>query len=668
MKLNSKINVTIGVITIITLGILISISLYLTNQMADEIVDYQMSVQIHSLEKTIKTAENVVDITTKELDKKNLSLALSVAEMINLDPNLLEDDNMIKLAKRLGVSEIHITDENGVLTNGSVADFKGFDFRTNEQTKPFLALLNKTNGTLAQQPTERGADGEMFQYVGVSRIDQKGIVQVGISMDAIKNITSNMDVQNAIEELELGDGGFALIIDEEGKVINHKDSSMIGTNIADVEWGQKVLNNKEAFYEIEIEGNKFFAEGKNVNGNYIISMLPTKPVDSKFISIVKASIIVGIIGFLLQIFMSSALINKSVVKPIKKIENAMLMVGKGNFNSKLSISSNDEIGKLANNFNNMVDNVGELIKQTHRSIDSIVAESETIKDTIISLSTSSLQVNKAAEGIAIGASDMAQEVDKKVDISRELGDKISSMTEMIYTTQEDMRRMINDNNNGKETIDILNNKFNATAVSAKQAHEQVSLLVEKTQSIGNILDSIRGISEQSNLLALNASIEAARAGEHGKGFAVVAEEVRKLAEESAESTNRISEIIKGVIDIVNSASKTMEDATLTVNESNDTLIRTNSAFESIEHSSSKVVESIEKLERDTTFINKAKNDLVSALEAIAILSQESAASTEEISATTEEESAQISIISESVQSFGDSIKNLRQQISRFKVN
>ena len=220
MKLKSKLNIVIGLITIFTLGTLIFINLMLTDQMANEIVDYQMSVQINSIEKTINIADKVVEITTEELDKKNISLAVALSNMINLDPTLLEYDSLIKVAKSMGVSEIHITDENGVLTHGSIKDFIGFDFKANDQTKPFMGLINEKDGKFAQPPTKRGADGKMFQYVGVSRIDQPGIVQVGISMDAIQSITNNMDIQNALENIELGEGGFAFIINENGDVID----------------------------------------------------------------------------------------------------------------------------------------------------------------------------------------------------------------------------------------------------------------------------------------------------------------------------------------------------------------------------------------------------------------------------------------------------------------
>jgi len=123
-----------------------------------------------------------------QMDEKNIALAQALAYMIAEDPGNLEPSNMLHLARLLGVDEVHVTDANGILHWGNVADFYGFDFSSSEQTRPLLSILRNPMETIAQEPQPRGSDGVMFQYISVSRTDQTGIVQVGVSMKTIDQI------------------------------------------------------------------------------------------------------------------------------------------------------------------------------------------------------------------------------------------------------------------------------------------------------------------------------------------------------------------------------------------------------------------------------------------------------------------------------------------------
>ena len=133
-----------------------------------------------------KTESAVLD----QMDEKDIALAKTLAFMIAEDPDKLEPAKMKQLANLFGVDEVHVTDENGVLRWGNVADFYGFDFSTSEQTRPLLSILRNPSLEIAQEPQPRGSDSVMFQYISVSRTDQTGIVQVGVSMKTIDQIRS----------------------------------------------------------------------------------------------------------------------------------------------------------------------------------------------------------------------------------------------------------------------------------------------------------------------------------------------------------------------------------------------------------------------------------------------------------------------------------------------
>ena len=125
-----------------------------------------------------------------QMDEKNIALAKTLAFMISEDPAKLEPGNMAMLARLFDVDEVHVTDEKGILLWGNVAGFYGYDFSSADQTRPLLEILRNPSLAIAQEPQPRGSDGVMFQYISVSRIDQVGIVQVGVSMETIDKIRS----------------------------------------------------------------------------------------------------------------------------------------------------------------------------------------------------------------------------------------------------------------------------------------------------------------------------------------------------------------------------------------------------------------------------------------------------------------------------------------------
>ena len=139
----------------------------------------------------IMSAYNEVKIESEvlgQMDEKNIALAQTLSFLVAEDPSKLEPAKMAQLAKLFGVDEVHITDEKGILQWGNIADFYGFDFSSSDQTRPLLAILQNPSLTIAQEPQPRGSDGVMFQYISVSRADQNGIVQVGVSMETIERI------------------------------------------------------------------------------------------------------------------------------------------------------------------------------------------------------------------------------------------------------------------------------------------------------------------------------------------------------------------------------------------------------------------------------------------------------------------------------------------------
>lgn len=222
--------------------------------------------------------------------------------------------------------------------------------------------------------------------------------------------------------------------------------------------------------------------------------------------------------------------------------------------------------------------------------------------------------------------------------------------------------------NGKMVVNQLVNGIQQLTENQEISLTDVNRLKENTKQVETIITMVGDIAEQTNLLALNASIEAARAGEHGKGFAVVAEEIRKLADQSAEAVKNISELIAAIQKDVGNVVGRINENVETARVESENGVKTNAAIE-------EVADSVEEVATEIDSISELVNEQLEAIQSTASQSQEVAAVAEETSAGTEEVNASIqeqASTIEDVNHFANELESqaqsLNKQIQRFNLN
>lgn len=667
MKLKTRIVLITSIIIVIAVSFQAAFNSLSTNWTIKKIIELQLTDQIRNLESEIESASEVIQITKNALNEKNIALTTAIAQLIKADPSWLETRNMIKLAEQLGVAEIHINDAAGVLRHGNIEAFFGFDFHTSDQTIPFLDLIGKTNASLAQEPSPRGADNVLFQYIGVSRIDAPGIVQIGIEPRVVQELLDNLDVQKKIENLVIGENGFALIVDSDGLLIGHKDTSLLGKNVDEIPWLNTFLKTQTSVETVSVDGEHFYAYKSAYDTMQLVVTYPKKYIDSIFVASLFNNAIVILGSILLLVLIIQWMIGKLITNPLHKIQGAMGEVGRGNFKAILDYNSKDEIGLLALDFKKMIENVRQLIQKTDSSIDSVAQSSEKIAQNVEGLTESANEVTLAIEEIAHGVTNMASSVNERLVAGQELGNSINQIYSKLTDAQSVSDEMVSSNRTGREKINILQEVFQLTVENTDDVAKSVKALSKNSQAIESILITIKSISDQTNLLALNASIEAARAGEAGRGFAVVADEIRKLAEQSSSSAEEINTIIADIVQVVKSTSKTVEETQSSVKMAKLNLSETVTVFDGIDVNVSKVERIIGDFITETGKIENLKNELIVSLKSIAVISQDSASSTQEINASTEEQLSRVTQIGQAIEVLNEDILKLSDEMKRFEA-
>ncbi len=326
-------------------------------------------------------------------------------------------------------------------------------------------------------------------------------------------------------------------------------------------------------------------------------------------------------------FVASQLLGNAIVKPLETIQTRMrdISEGQGDLTARLDVDGNDEIAQLSVHFNHFVENIQSIVQQ------------------VITISTNiasgSLQMTAGMSEMASTADAIAHTAENQKSSVRQANDSVGTIansSKVIYSTVADALNVFD------QAQDAAGK--GGTAVGAAVSGMQV--INQNSKQIGNILNVITEIANQTNLLSLNAAIEAAKAGEHGKGFAVVAEEVRKLAERSAQAAKEITALIQ-------TSSKSIDDGTSMVNTAG-------AALKSIEEAIRASAERMKTIGGQSQTQSQDSTTVVSAMSSLSSIAEGNAAATEEMAATIRETTRTVNELS----NLAETLNNL---VSRFKV-
>lgn len=381
----------------------------------------------------------------------------------------------------------------------------------------------------------------------------------------------------------------------------------------------------------------------------------------------KGTIIIGsILPFLAAII--TYLIVRVTIKPIKRVIDHVNLVACGDFTAaSLEVKSKDEIGDLAENFNRMVQNLSALVKEVKLNSKQLNDNSQDLRQAADHTGESADQIANAIQEVASGTTQQADQANTVLtlveDVKREVsnGDERAHLTvQMAIDSTEEARR-------GEEAISKAIQHLSAVTNTVRFATDSIQKLGKRSDEIGGIITVITNISNQTNLLALNAAIEAARAGEQGKGFAVVADEVRKLAEQSAQAAQQITELIKDIQAETSVTVRTMESNLDAVEQQVSIIRQGGDALTTIVSQVVRTEGSVKEMQQVFEQISLMMDRVLTSVEMIASIIEQTAASSEEVSANAIEQTNSVDRMVENAASLAEMANRLQMEVSKFKV-
>lgn len=361
-------------------------------------------------------------------------------------------------------------------------------------------------------------------------------------------------------------------------------------------------------------------------------------------------------------------ITRNIAKPVNALKEAASTIAQGDLTEPdIIVNSKDEIHSLAESFNTMKKSLQSLIANVMSNVEQTTAAAEELTASTDEVATASQDVAKQLEMITEGAHSAA-ETGKESAVAVE--ETASSVQMIASSTQEVHGGAIEAQTVAKQGHQTLRTTFKQLKViqeSSTDTKEKIRKLSQQSEKIGNITKVITAITDQTNLLALNAAIEAARAGEHGKGFAVVADEVRKLAEESkksAEQIVRLTDIIqKDTVDVEQAVELTVSN----VNDGVDLIHEAQQSFNAILTSVDTMAQKVEQVSAATQEVSAASEEVAASVQEMAQAADMAASSTETVAAATEEQAATIGEINSVAKSLTSNAIQLQEQVQKFKI-
>lgn len=537
-------------------------------------------------------------------------------------------------------------------------------------------------------------------------------------------------LQSMIKNAQIGGKGWTFIIDNAGNYVAHTNATKVmkqkivsESNGSLAAVGKKILTQKngQTTFNDSNGKNQMFYKQIGVTGLTLGIVVPESDLYNALIVkiVIGAILLIVVLSVIINTFISKMITDRLivVVAQLKKIAEGDLSV------ADLRIKADDEIGELGRATNTTVKGLRNIVQQVVKSVEDISTGSQEmgsasdqtaqgaqqvaisvsqlaqgaqhVATSVTELANGSQQIAKGVAQLSTGLQDQTELVSSSLDNINNINQAVRIISSEAEGTVQISKTTENDANEGYNKSAKAVKKINQIKITSAEISKTINELGKLSSEIEVIVELIKNIAGQTNLLALNAAIEAARAGEQGKGFAVVAGEVKKLANQSADATDRITIMIKGIQNKTSDAVFVMDEGAKEVEEGVEIIENVGQSLEKILNAAKDTTYHVQKISKEVSNLAQSSDNVVKVMENISVIveksaistkeisniseksavsaeeiasiTEESAAGAQEIASITQEQTASLEEINASAQLLNKVAENLQKQVAVFNI-
>ena len=502
-----------------------------------------------------------------------------------------------------------------------------------------------------------------------------------IRMSSYDSVMSGGNLSRVIGNIEIKGvkDSYTYIVDGDGTMLYHPTADKIGKpvensvvkgvisklkseNRPQPEVVQYNFNGETKYAGIYVGKSKDFILVVNANKKQALS-----GTTSIATSTVKGSIFAMVLCLIAAIF-----VTRKIVAPIISATDTVEKLGNLDFSGDVSsdkkmLKRKDEVGVMLRSITELKNIIVKVMAEIRAYSESLGEAAEALKNSANESSTAAGQVETAITGIADGASSQAQETQSATENVIVMGKMIEQASTEVEQLGDNAADMHKSSENAMSILAELEKINQKTMEAIHIIGEQTQKTNESAAKIKVATDMISEIAEETTLLSLNASIEAARAGEQGRGFAVVANQIQKLAEQSADATTQITEVISELVNDAQESVQTMDEVKEVMNQQSENVSQTEKAFKNVEKGIAESIESVEKITDKTRKLDEARAGVVDVVQSLSAIAEENAASAEETSASASEVGSIMEDVSQNANMLDEIAVKLNENVKRFKI-
>ena len=557
---------------------------------------------------------------------------LTAARIAVSNPEAMTSENLTKMAGDVDVDAIHWYNADLEIVASAFDLYLGWVATPDHPVSRFAS----SNQSYLVEEIRKDTESDNYYKYAYMRGPQGELVQVGVLANTVQALTDRYSNQLLVEELASNEGVvFAALMDRERRVFAHSNHDRIGAVLTD-----------EGSYAAAVRGENYASEYYYAAGDVTVYdvivpvFLGGEHVGALNIGLSMADVqgsvrqilmrIVGI-GAVSFVILGAVLLSISlgIVKSLDAAKSHLSLLADGDFSQEIPakfLQRRDEFGEVA-----------QAVEHTQTSMKNVLNE----------LTKASLQIAGTSQQLSASTEETSASIEEVASTSNQFAATVEQMNTNSQVMVKSANQILDSTQSGSQGVaDAI-----ASTEELKEAMREIASTVEglgrQSREIGEIVEVITGIADQTNLLALNAAIEAARAGEHGRGFAVVADEVRNLAEQSANSTTRIISLIQSIQAETERTIAGIEQGVERAEANARIVGQTGNLMQEIIDSVTGIITQIEEISRGILEINSGSH---------------------EMAATTEEQSASIDSIAASAQELSNMAEHLQNLVAQFKLS